>query len=140
MFNTSKKKSDPIINGARMQTLTLLTQILKSGEINLSANNQKLLQLTIKSNKIDLNIRDNKLLKEILTDNTKTASFLELLKQFKTLAEELKNQGVTITLSYKGEIMLTIGSDAKANFSQLVTRTKQIEINNLKKLIQLALF
>ena len=123
-----------------MQTLTLLTQILKSGEINLSANNQKLLQLTIKSNKIDLNIRDNKLLKELLTDNTKTASFLELLKQFKTLAEELKNQGVTITLSYKGVIMLTIGSDAKANFSQLVTGTKQIEINNLKKLIQLALF
>jgi len=140
MFNTSKKKSDPIINGARMQTLTLLTQILKSGEINLSANNQKLIQLTIKSNKIDLNIRDNKLLKELLTDNTKTASFLELLKQFKTLAEELKNQGVTITLSYKGEIMLTIGSDAKANFSQLVTRTKKIEINNLKKLIQLVFF
>jgi len=123
-----------------MQTLTFLTQILKSGEINLSANNQKLIQLTIKSNKIDLNIRDNKLLKELLTDNTKTASFLELLKQFKTLAEDLKNQGVTITLSYKGEIMLTIGSDAKANFSQLVTRTKKIEINNLKKLIQLALF
>ena len=123
-----------------MQTLTFLTQILKSGEINLSANNQKLIQLTIKSNKIDLNIRDNKLLKELLTDNTKTASFLELLKQFKTLAEELKNQGVTITLSYKGEIMLTIGSDAKANFSQLVTGTKKIEINNLKKLIQLALF
>ena len=123
-----------------MQTLTLLTQILKSGEINLSANNQKLLQLTIKSNKIDLNIRDNKLLKELLSDNTKTASFLELLKQFKTLAEELKNQGVTITLSYKGVIMLTIGSDAKANFSQLVTGTKKIEINNLKKLIQLALF
>ncbi len=123
-----------------MQTLTFLTQILKSGEINLSANNQKLIQLTIKSNKIDLNIRDNKLLKELLTDNTKTASFLELLKQFKTLAEELKNQGVTITLSYKGVIMLTIGSDAKANFSQLVTRTKKIEINNLKKLIQLALF
>ena len=123
-----------------MQTLTLLTQILKSGEINLSANNQKLIQLTIKSNKIDLNIRDNKLLKELLTDNTKTASFLELLKQFKTLAEELKNQGVTITLSYKGIIMLTIGSDAKANFSQLVTGTKKIEINNLKKIIQLALF
>jgi hypothetical protein len=123
-----------------MQTLTLLTQILKSGEINLSANNQKLIQLTIKSNKIDLNIRDNKLLKELLTDNTKTASFLELLKQFKTLAEDLKNQGVTITLSYKGAIMLTIGSDAKANFSQLVTRTKNIEINNLKRLIQLALF
>ena len=123
-----------------MQTVTLLTQILTSGEINLSANNQKLIQLTIKSKQIDLNIIDNKFLKELLKDNTKTTTFLELLKQLKTLAEELKNQGVTITLSYKGVIMLTIGSDAKANFSQLVTRTKKIEINNLKKLIQLALF
>ena len=140
MFNTSQKKSDHITNGANLQTVTLLTQILKSGEINLSANNQKLIQLTVKSKQLDLNIIDNKFLKELLKDNTKTTSFLELLKQLKTLAEELKNQGVTITLSYKGEIMLTIGSNAKANFSQLVTRTKKIEINNLKKLIQLALF
>ena len=123
-----------------MQTLTFLTQILKSGEINLSANNQKLIQLTVKSKQIDLNIIDNKFLKELLKDNTKTTSFLELLKQLKTLAEELKNQGVTITLSYKGVTMLTLGSDAKANLSQLITRTKKIEINNLKKLIQLALF
>ena len=140
MFNTSQKKSDPITNGANLQTLTLLTQILKSGEINLSANNQKLIQLTVKSKQIDLNIIDNKFLKELLKDNTKTTSFLELLKQLKTIAEELKNQGITITLSHKGVTMLKLGSDAKANFSQLITRTKKIEINNLQKLIQLALF
>ena len=140
MFNTSQKKSDPITNGANLQTLTLLTQILKSGEINLSANNQKLIQLTVKSKQIDLNIIDNKFLKELLKDNTKTTSFLELLKQLKTIAEELKNQGVTITLSHKGVTMLKLGSDAKANFSQLITRTKKIEINNLKKLMQIALF
>ena len=140
MFNTSQKKSDPITNGANLQTLTLLTQILKSGEINLSANNQKLIQLTVKSKQIDLNIIDNKFLKELLKDNTKTTSFLELLKQLKTIAEELKNQGVTITLSHKGVTMLKLGSDAKANFSQLITRTKKLEINNLKKLIQIALF
>ncbi len=140
MLNTLQKRSDPIINAVNLQTVTLLTQIIKSGEINLSTNNHKLVQLTVKGKQIDLNIIDNKFLKELLKDNTKTTSFLELLKQLKTLAEELKNQGVTITLSYKGEIMLTIGSNAKANFSQLVTRTKKIEINNLKKLIQLALF
>ena len=139
MFNTSQKKSDPITNGANLQTLTLLTQILKSGEINLSTNNQKLIQLTVKNKQLDLNIIDNKFLKELLKDNTKTTSFLELLKQLKTIAEELKNQGVTITLSYKGVTMLTLGSDAKANFSQLITRTKKIEINNLKKLIQITL-
>ena len=140
MFNTLQKKSDPIIIGANLQTVTLLTQILTSGEINLSANNQKLIQLTVKNKKIDLNIIDNKFLKELLKDNTKTTSFLELLKQFKILAEELKNQGVTITLSYKGVTMLTLGSDAKANFTQVITGTKKIEINNLQKLIRIALF
>ena len=98
-MNTSQKKSDPVTIGANLQTVTLLTQILTSGEINLSTNNHKLIQLTVKSKQIDLNIIDNKFLKELLKDNTKTTSFLELLKQLKTLAEELKNQGVTITLS-----------------------------------------
>ena len=139
MLNTSQKKSDNPQNGANLQTVTLLTQILKSGEINLSANNQNLFQLTIKNKEIDLNIVDNKFLKDLLKGNTKSAPILELLKQLKTLAEELKNDGTTITVSYKGEIMLTIGSNAKAQFSQLITRTKKVEINNLRKLIQISL-
>jgi len=129
MFNTSQKKSDPITNGANLQTLTLLTQILKSGEINLSANNQKLIQLTVKSKQLDLNIIDNKFLKELLKDNTKT----------KNIAEELKNENVTITVSYKGIVVLTLGSDAKTNLSRLITGKKEIEINNLHKLIQMGL-
>jgi hypothetical protein len=139
MLNTSQKKSDNPQNGANLQTVTLLTQILKSGEINLSANNQDLIQLTIKNKEIDLNIVDNKFLKDLLKGNTKSAPILELLKQLKTLAEELKNDGTTITVSYKGETMLTIGSNAKAQFSQLITRTKKVEINNLRKLIQISL-
>ncbi len=138
-MNTSQKKSDQTQNGANLQTVTLLTQILKSGEINVSANNQNLIQLTIKDKQIDLNIIDNKFLKDLLKGNTKSASFLELLKQLRTFAEELKNDGVTITVSYKGETMLTIGSNAKAHFSQLMTGTKKVEINNLRKLIQIAL-
>ena len=139
MLNTSQKKSDKPQNGANLQTVTLLTQILKSGEINLSANNQNLFQLTIKNKEIDLNIVDNKFLKDLLKGNTKSAPILELLKQLKTLAEELKNDGTTITVSYKGETMLTIGSNAKAQFSQLITRTKKVEINNLRKLIKISL-
>ena len=139
MLNTSQKKSDQKQNGANLQTVTLLTQILKSGEINLSANNQNLIQFTIKDKVIDFNIIDNKFLKDLLKGNTKSAPILELIKQLKTFAEELKNDGATITVSYKGERMLTIGSNAKAQFSQLITRTKKVEINNLRKLIQISL-
>lgn len=140
MLNTSQKKSDLLTNGANLQTVTLLTQILKSGEIGLSANDQKLIQITIKDNNIDLNIIDNTFLKELLKNGNKTKPFLELLKQLKILATELKNNGITITLSYQGVTMLTIGSDAKAKFSSLITGTKKIEINNLQKLIRISLF
>ncbi len=139
-MNTSQNKSDSVTFGANLQTVKLLTQILTSGEINVSSNNQQLIELTIKSKQIELNIIDNKFLKELLKDKTKATSFLEQLKQLKILAEELKNEGVTITLSYKGVTLLTLGSEAKANFTQVITGTKQIEINNLKKLIQIALF
>jgi len=139
MLNTSQKKSSKTQTGANLQTVTLLTQILKSGEINVSANNQNLIQLTIKDKKIDLNIIDNRFLLDLLKGNTKSASFLELLNQLRNFADELNNDGATITVSYKGETMLTIGSNAKAQFSQLITRTKNVEINNLRKLLQISL-
>jgi membrane-bound lytic murein transglycosylase MltF len=119
-----------------LQTVTLLSQILKSGKIKISTNNQKLINLTIKDKVIDLNIIEKKILKKF-KDSTKNKSFLKLVKNFKVLAAELDNQEVTITLSYQGETVLTIGSDAKANFSNLISRTKRIEINDLRKLIQI---
>jgi hypothetical protein len=114
--------------------------VLKSGELNLSAGNERLLQLTVKTHQIDLNIIDNKFLKEVLKDSLCIKSFRELIRQLRNAAEELKSEKVTITISYKGVTVITLGSDAKPNFSQLITGTTEIEINNLGKLIQMGLF
>jgi hypothetical protein len=54
------------------------------------------------------------------------------------IAKELKDEGVTITLSYRGDILVTIGSEAKPMFSQLLTRTNAVEIKNIRKLIELS--
>jgi hypothetical protein len=114
--------------------------MLKSGKINLSSNDEKLLQLTVLPHQIDLNIVDSRFIKGVLKDNIGIRSFLELLRQLRNTAEELKNEEVTITVSYKGVTVLTLGSDAQPNFSQLITGTTEIEINNLRKLIQMGLF
>ncbi len=117
-----------------------MSHLLKSGEVNLSTGNDRLLQLIVKTKRINLNIVDNKFLKVVLKDSLKIRSFRELLRNLRNIAEELKSEGVTVAISYKGVTVLTLGSDTKPNFSQLITGTTEIEINNLRKLIQLGLF
>jgi hypothetical protein len=113
--------------------------VLKSGKVSLASSEEQLLQLSVKTHQINLNIVNNNFLKDVLKDSIGSRSFREL-RQLRNAAEELKSEGVTITISYKGVTVLTLGSDAKPNFSQLITGTSEIEINNLHKLIQMGLF
>lgn len=114
--------------------------MVKSGAINLAVDNENLFQVIAKDNQIDFNILDNRFLNELFKDNKKLSSFWYLIKSLKVLAKELRNHGITITISYKGEKIITIGSDAKPKFSHLLTRTTDFEINNLKMLIKLIEF
>ena len=122
-----------------MQIFTLLSHALKSGELQLFTDDVKVLELKAKNQRIDLNIVDNKILKDVLRDNVDVKSFLKKFAYFKNIAKELKNENVTITVSYKGIVVLTLGSDAKPNLSRLITGTKEVEINNLRKLMQMGL-
>ncbi len=139
MFSTFQKRSDFLSNGANLQLLPLLSRVLKSGEVNVSANNEDLLQIAVETNRIDLNIVGNRFLKSLLRDNRGIKSFRSLLMQLKNAAEELRSEGMTITISYKDVTVLTLGSDAKPKFSKLLTGTEEIEINNLLKLIQMGI-
>ena len=120
-----------------MQTLALITSMLKSGTINISANEEKLFQLTSKNNIIDVNILNKKFVKELAKDTEKLSFFRHLLASLRNLAGELRNQETTVTLSFKGEKVITLGSDAKPRFSNFLTRTTDIEINSLKRLIKI---
>jgi hypothetical protein len=51
----------------------------------------------------------------------------------KNTAEDLSQADITVTLSYKGEVVVTMGSKATPKLSTIMTRTKAIEINNTKK-------
>ena len=120
---------------------TWLGHVLKSGEVSLFTDHGKALQLKVENKKIDLNIIDRELLKVVLRSESgpKGKSLLDRLAQFKKIANELKDEGLTITISYEGRLVLTLGSDANPKLSKLITTTNAIEINNLIKLIQMGL-
>jgi hypothetical protein len=122
-----------------VQFPTWINQILKSGKVTISTNNTKVLQLRIENKKIDLNIIDKKILKTALQDGPKRGSLLDMIRTLKDTAKQLKDKGYTFTISYYGKTALTIGQQAAPKLSQLITGTNAVEINNLRKLLQMAL-
>ena len=120
-----------------MQLPTWLGHVIKSGEITLFTNDEEALQLKAENKKINLNAVSKDFLKDAIGSMGRGKSIKGKLTQLKDIAAELKDAGLTVTLSYQGNLVLTVGSEANPKFSRLVTGTNAIEINNLRKLIGL---
>ena len=59
-----------------------------------------------------------------------------MLPLLKDIVEDLCREGVTITVSYKGDNVATIGSEANSKLTRLVTGTK---IYSPTKLIEMGI-
>jgi len=121
-----------------VQLTTWLGHVVKSGEVTLITGDVEALQIKAEDNKIELSIANKEFLKDVLGSAGSGTSIRSKLAQLKSIAVELKDEGLTVTLSYKGDLLVTIGLEAKPKFSRLVTRTDAVEINNLRKLIELS--
>ena len=139
----------PVCNGEKVkhllptaelqQILMLLINASRHGSISLQTNGVENVQLQIENHKIDLNLLQKEQIKTLLELEAKTDenSILKKLRTLKNTAEKLKRDGLTITISYKGQTMLTLGSEANPTVSQMVTETNAVEINNLVQLLAL---
>jgi hypothetical protein len=119
-----------------VQLPTWLGHVVKSGEVTLSTGDVEALQIKAGDNKIELSISDKEFLKDVVGSAGGGGSIRSKLAQLRSIAGELKDEGLTVTISYKGDLLVTIGSEAKPTFSRLVTRTNAVEINNLRKLLE----
>lgn len=119
-----------------MQLPTWLGHVVKSGEVTLFTDEVEALQIKAENNKIELSIANKEFLKDVIGSAGGGASIRSKLAQLRSIAGELKEEGLTVTLSYKGDRLVTIGAEAKPTFSRLVTRTDAVEINNLRKLLE----
>ena len=120
-----------------MQLPTQIGHIIKSGAVTLSTGNKEALRMKAENNRIDINAIDKKFLKDVVGNMGDGKSIGNRISQLKGLAEELQNEGLTITVSFKGDLVITVGLDAEPKISQIITRTNAVEINNLRKLVEL---
>ncbi len=137
-------------------SLATLAELLESGKVTVSTKGKEELAITTTNKRIDVNAEDKELIKEVISAIRETGgkrSIAETIKEapgtIETLAdmrelladvaEELKEAGITVTLSYKGDLVATVGAQANAKISSVVTKTKAVEINNLPKLIEMAI-
>ena len=139
-----------------MSLASLIGDIVKSGKVTVSAKNVEAIEITAADKKIDVKALDKKFIKEVLEavrgENEAKGLGARLrgvvgqinvargsLGMLKELAEELKEAGVTITLTYQNDVVITLGCEANAKFSRFATGTKAIEINSPKKLVELGI-
>ena len=126
--------------GSDMKLPNLLGQVFKKGEIAVSINERETLQLQAENKEFSLDLIDKQFVKEVLSGlGNGRGSLWSSLSQARKVAEELRDEGLTVTISYRGSKVVTIGSNAKPTFSQLVTRSDAIQIDSLLKLFELGL-
>ena len=120
-----------------MQLPTWLGHVITSGEVTLFTDDKEALHLKAGNKKIDLDVVDKKFVKDVVGSLGGRTSIRGRLSQIKSIAEELRNEELTVTVSYKGNRVVTVGAKAKPKISRVLTGTNAIEINSLRKLIEL---
>lgn len=136
-----------------MQLTTFIAESIKSGKIRVSQNNVEAVEISAENKKIDVNTKDKKFIKEVISAVSRSDEKKGLMSRgvnslraarnmqpiVKEIAEDLTREGLTVTLSYKGDKVVTIGSDADSKFTRFLTGTKGVEVNNPLKLIEMGI-
>ena len=130
--------------------------IFESGKITLMIGDEEALGVNLLGKLVDVDIKDKEFVKrtiklrgdiskmlagpqEATGEKPKKKKSSGPLAMLRTVAENLCKQGITVTVSFKGDKLLTIGADAHPKLLQLITRTKGVAVNRFFKLIGLIL-
>jgi len=138
-----------------LELTTWLVETVKSGKVTVSQNNVEALEITAHNKKIDVNAKNKEFIKEIISsarqgtkkDVKESAdrgiggirAARDMMPFVKDIVEDLCREGVTVTISYKGDKVVTIGRDADSKLTRFITGTKGIEVNSPLKLIEMGI-
>ena len=102
------------------------------GNISADFNETPLLSIDFKE-EIIIDVKDTSFFDLIELDDKidDKTSFWDLIHDARDFAEVLKNNKITIILNIKGKETLIIGEKAKPSFSQILSKSKNIEIKSV---------
>lgn len=112
------------------------------GNILIDFNETPLLSIDFKDETIiEIDVKDTSFFDLIeIEHDTKNdkSSFWDIIHNARDFAEELKKKKVTIILSVKGKETLIIGEKAKPSISQILSKSKNIEIKSVLETAKLS--
>ncbi len=137
-----------------MQLPAFLIEMLKSGKLTISEDNVPQMEIKVSEKRLDVNVTDKTLIKDVMTSarqGTTSGGLGQSVRRglgtiraarksmplVDDIVEDLCKEDVTITVSYRGDRAVTIGSDADSKLTRLLTGTKGIQINNALKLAEM---
>lgn len=98
------------------------------GNILIDFNESPLLSLEFKED-IIIDVKDTSFFDLIDTDSK--LSFMDLIHDARDVAKVLKDKHLTAILNIKGKETLILGEKAKPSISQIISKSKDIQIKNV---------
>ena len=106
-------------------------RLLKSGKMEIRTNNTESLVVKMHDGTINLDFSDPSSFK---TDSKKRIGIMDSVQEMKILGKALADKDITLLISRKNKPVLKVGKTAKPSLSRIATRSKEIQILNLREL------
>ena len=115
------------------------------GTVRVSTGDLEVLRIDVAGKRLDVDVEDKQFVKRMiklrneispkkpskeLDESKETKKKSNPLGMARTVAETCKKLGITLTVSYKGRRIATIGADAHSTALQMITKTRAIAINS----------
>ena len=117
--------------------------LFESGKVRLLTGDLEVLRVSVLGKKIDVDIEDKQFIKRAMklrreigpkksaaAEKPKKKKKSSPLSMVRMIADTSKRIGVTLTVSYKGRKIATIGAEARPTLLQIITKTRALAIND----------
>lgn len=124
----------------------------EGGEVLLYTGDVRVLRVDLSSTHINVDLVDKAFVKRIIAmrdqltpklpgagsaDKGGSPNIGGALSTARKVADALSSRGITVTVSYRGRRIATIGAEAHSTLLQLITKTRRIALNSVFAAIRL---